>query len=58
MLAMIIFDLYKYFSSGVLPDLFAVILYAALILIGVFSTVSAVKEAKEGKKTEPDAGEK
>lgn len=44
--AMICFDLYNYVTKQIYPDLFAIILYVAMVVIGIFSTVSAVREAK------------
>lgn len=41
---MICFDAYKYFTTGKYPDLFAIVLYVALILMIVFSIVSAIRE--------------
>lgn len=52
--AMLCYDTYNYLAAKILPDLFAVILYAALVLMGIFSTVSAVSENKAKKKIEEE----
>ncbi len=49
--AMLCFDAYKYITAQIFPDLFAIILYVVMVAIGIFSTVSAVRESKNNNDT-------